>query len=43
MQFLAEHFSWGLEDFNQMTWRMRKELIGFHIETLEERRKQHGK
>lgn len=39
MQFLAENFSWGLGDFNQMTWRMRKELIQFHIEVLEERKK----
>lgn len=42
MQFLAEHFNWGIEEFNEMPWRMRKEFIQFHIDVLENRKQNNG-
>lgn len=43
MQFLAEQFKWGVDDFNKLKWRMRKELIEFQMNCIEERNKKQGK
>lgn len=43
MHFLAEHLRWGVSDFDKITWKMRKEMIQFHVDVLEARKRANGK